>query len=112
MEGSVEGMGEGGIGVAAVGEGVCGWNPCEVWFKLLGGCIKGEMPGWRQDRGKGCGLGHWVVVGRRVFPVLVESLRAPEESVALCAGSRVLDAGVLGTSSSSLEASVAAGTRK
>lgn len=64
VEGVVEGVGEGGVGVAAVGEGGCGWWwGCEGWFKLLGGCVEGEMLGWCQDRGKGRGLGSWVVVG-------------------------------------------------
>ncbi len=44
--------------------------------------------------------------------MLVESLWAPEDLVALCAGSRVFDAGVLGPTSSSFEAFVARSTRK
>ena len=109
----VEGGDEGGVGVAAVGEGLrnCGWA-CEGWFKLLGGRTQGEMLGRRQDRGKGWGLGHWVVVSRRVSLVLVESLYAPEMFVALCTESRVFDAGVLGSTSASLETFVAGSTWK
>ncbi len=109
----VEGGDEGSVGVAAVGEGFrdCGWG-CEGWFKLLGGRTQGKMLGRRQDRGKGCVLGYWVVVGRRVSLVLVDSLCAPEMFVALCTECRVFDAGVLGLTSASFETFVAGSTRQ